>query len=49
LHIFDLMHVFFHCVQGYVQFAGYSFVGLTEFVQIHDSKSLTINNLLNNL
>ena len=37
LHIFDLMHVLFRCVPGYVQFAGYSFVGLMEFVQIHDS------------
>jgi len=37
LYIFDLMHVLFRCVPGDAQFAGYSFVGLMQFVQIHDS------------
>ena len=37
LHIFDLMKILFHSVPGYVQFAGYFFVGLMEFVQVYDS------------
>ncbi|MCX6677382.1 MAG: hypothetical protein NTU95_05490 [Methanothrix sp.] len=37
LYIFDLMHVLFRGIPGYAQFAGYSFVGLVEFVQINDS------------
>ena len=37
LHIFDLMKILFHSVPGYIQFAGYFFVGLMEFVQVYDS------------
>jgi hypothetical protein len=31
------MKILFHSVPGYVQFAGYFFVGLMEFVQVYDS------------
>ena len=34
------MDVLFHCVPGYVQFAGYSFVGFIEFIQIHNSTDI---------
>ena len=37
LYIFDLMHILFRCVPGDAQFAGYSFVGFMEVVQINDS------------